>query len=303
MKLAHKNGLCRAQTEGRVSLKNPYKSFHSFCEEFRKNIHVVLVRPEYGGNIGSTARALENMGILGDFRIVANKDQVEWSEVRKMAKHAFSRASEARFFETLSDALIIDKDRKKLVLGASARVGSASRPHPLRVRPALEKAIRKLKSGEINDLFLVFGPESDGLSNEDIECCDWLVTIPSHANYRSLNLAQSVLVFAHETNENLQEPWAEFESDKPTQKEKLVQHLLQLAEDSGFVLPGDPLKMRPRLEEIFGQIPNHIPQASTLHGLIDQVSRSMKKGEPDIKGRYKVFLGGPSGGKDGIEPK
>jgi TrmH family RNA methyltransferase len=303
MKLPHKNGLCRAQNEGRVSLNNPYKSFHSSCEEFRKQIHIVLVRPEYGGNIGSTARAIENMGVLGSFCIVANKDQVEWSEVRKMAKHAFSRVGEAQFFETLSDALVIGPDRKKLVLGASARVGSASRPHPLKVRPALEKAVRKVKLGEVTDLFLVFGPESDGLSNEDIELCDWLVTIPSHPRYRSLNLAQSVLVFAHEINENLQEPWSEFQSDKPNQKEKLVQHLLKLAEDSGFILPGDPLKMRPRLEEIFGQIPHHIPQASTLHGLIDQVSRSMKKGEPDIKGRYKYFLEGSSGGKDGIEPK
>lgn len=282
-------------------MNNPYKSFHSTCEEFRKRIHVVLVRPEYGGNIGSAARALENMGLLGSFRIVANKDQLEWSEVRKMAKHAFPRVCEAQFFENLSKALEVASDQNPLVLGASARVGSAHRPHPIKVRPALEKAIRKLKLAEITDLFLVFGPESDGLSNEDIDLCDWLVTIPSHPNYRSLNLAQSVLVFAHETNENLQEPWTEFQADKPTQKEKFIQHLLKLADDSGFILPGDPFKMRPRLEEILGLLPPHIPQVSTLHGLIDQISRTMKKGEPDIKGRYKYFLEGSSGGKDGIK--
>lgn len=281
-------------------MNNPYKSFHSACEELRSRIHVVLVRPEYGGNIGSTARALENMGLLGSFRIVAKKEEMEWSEIRKMAKHAYPRACEALFFTSLREAIQVEATQKALVLGSSARVGSAGRPHPLKVRPAMEKAIRKLKLGEITDLFLVFGPESDGLSNEDIDLCDWLVTIPSHIRYRSLNLSQSVLVFAHETNENFQEPWGQFQSDKPTQKEKIVEHLLKLSEDCGFILPGDPFKMRPRLEEIFGQLPPHIPEAPTLHGLIDQLRRSLKKGEPDIKGRYKYFLEGSAGGTDGI---
>ncbi|NBT59277.1 hypothetical protein EBT16_10895, partial [bacterium] len=219
-------------------MNNPYKSFHSTCEEFRKRIHIVLVRPEYGGNVGSTARAIENMGVLGSFRIVAKKEKLEWSEIRKMAKHAYSRACEAQFYESLEEALQpTEPGQKPLILGSSARVGSASRPHPLKVRPAMEKAIRKLKLAEITDLFLVFGPESDGLSNEETDLCDWLVTIPSHPRYRSLNLAQSVLVFAHETNENLQEPWEEFQSDKRTQKEKLIEHVLKLSEDCGFILP------------------------------------------------------------------
>lgn len=282
-------------------MNNPYKSFHSTCEEFRKRIHIVLVRPEYGGNVGSTARAIENMGVLGSFRIVAKKEKLEWSEIRKMAKHAYSRACEAQFYESLEEALQpTEPGQKPLILGSSARVGSASRPHPLKVRPAMEKAIRKLKLAEITDLFLVFGPESDGLSNEETDLCDWLVTIPSHPRYRSLNLAQSVLVFAHETNENLQEPWEEFQSDKRTQKEKLIEHVLKLSEDCGFILPGDPFKMRPRLEEIFGRLPPHIPEAPTLHGLIDQVRRSVKKGEPDLKGRYKYFVESSSGGSDGI---
>lgn len=267
------------------------KSFHSRCEELRKKLHIVLVRPEYGGNIGAAARAVENMGLLGSFRIVGDKEKIEWSEVRKMSKHAFERASQALFYPDLKSALTLPEGSNSLSLASSARVGSPNRPHPLLVRPGVQKAIHKLKTGEVTDLFLVFGPEADGLSNHEIELCDWVVTVPSHQTYRSLNLSQAVLVFAHEVNENLREPeQEEMTSDRLSQKEKVIQHLLLLAEESGFILPSDPFKMRPRLEEIFDKLPPHLPEAKTLHGLIDQVRRSMKKGEPDIKGRYKQFL-------------
>jgi TrmH family RNA methyltransferase len=266
------------------------KSFHSSCEELRKNLHLILVHPDYGGNIGSAARAVENMGVLGSFRIVANREKIEWSEVRKMSKHAFARATNADFFPDLRSALTLPEGRKGLSLGTSSRVGSSSRPHPLKVRPAVEKAIDKLKAGEITDLFFVFGNEADGLSNEECDECDWLVTIPSHATYRSLNLAQSVMVLVHEANENLLDSPQTSESHRLSQREKIIQHLIQLSEESGFILPQDPFKMRPRLEEIFGKLPPHIPEAKTLHGLIDQVRRSLKKGEPDIRGRYKKFL-------------
>lgn len=274
------------------------ESFHSPCEELRKKIHVVLVRPEYGGNIGSIARALENMGLMGDFRIVSSKERVEWSEVRKMSKHAFERASHALFYDSLQDALVFPADRKPLVLASTARSGSPHRPHPVFVRVAVEKSIHKLKTNEISDLVLVFGPESDGLKNEEVDLCDWVVTIPSHHHYRSLNLSQAVLVFAHEMNQNLLEdrPTTSSESE-PGQRERMIQHLLQIAQESGFILEGDPFKMRPRLEEIFGLLPKHLPFASTLHGLLDQVSRSMKKGMPDLKGRYKHFSAGGTDGR------
>jgi len=272
------------------------QSFHKACEDFRKKIHIVLVRPEYGGNIGSIARALENMGLLGDFRIVSSKEKIEWSEVRKMSKHAFDRASQALFYPSLKEALLFSQRSHTLSLAATARSGSPHRPHPLPVRLAVEKSIHKLKIGEISDLVLVFGPESDGLKNDEVDLCDWVVTIPSYHHYRSLNLAQAVLVFAHEVNQNLLEPLIPEAKCEPGQREKMIQHLLAIAEESGFVLEGDPFKMRPRLEEIFGLLPKHLPFASTLHGLLDQISRSMKKGMPDIRGRFKHFSEGGTNG-------
>jgi tRNA/rRNA methyltransferase len=269
---------------------NAYKVFHSTCESLRKSLHIVLVRPESGGNVGSIARGLANMGIQGSFRIVGTPEILD-KYARKMAVHAGPALDAIRFFPTLAEALAFERTPQTLVLAATARVGSAHRPHPLWVRPALERAIGKLKTGEASGLVMVFGPESDGLANEDVDLCDWVVTIPSSGEYRSLNLAQAVLVFSYEAHINLVEEAGSFRSgnDRPSQKERIIQHMIQLAEDVGFIFPGDPFKMRPRLEEILSVLPSHLKDAKTLHGLLDQISRTVKKGAVDYKGRFRQF--------------
>jgi tRNA/rRNA methyltransferase len=258
---------------------------HSSCEFPRSHIHAILVRPEYGGNVGSAARALANMGIQGTLRIVGTP-AIRNDDAWRMAKHAKGRLENALFFSSLKDA--IPTVPAPLLLAATARSGSANRPHPVRVDKAVERALDKLQQKEVSDLVFVFGPESDGLSNDEVRLCDWVVTIPSSEEYRSLNLAQSVLLFGYEVNRHLTQETSGFQS--PTgrsQKDRLVAHIVGLAEATGFILPGDPYKMRPRLEEILSQLPPYLKDVNTVHGLLDQAIRSVKAGTPDIKGRFK----------------
>lgn len=267
--------------------ENPYRVFHSSCGERRKNVHIVLSRPEQGGNVGSTCRAIANMGIESPLRIVGDRSILN-AEAEKMAKHATDKLESIRFFPTLQAALETPGNKPKLSLAATARIGSPHRPHPLWVREAVEKATERLVSGAVSDIFFVFGPESSGLTNEEVALCDWVVTIPSLAKYRSLNLSQAVLVFAYEANANLIEKMRRFESEKPGQKAKIIDHLMVMAKEVGFLHENDPYKMRPRLEEILSHLPNNLEDAKTIHGLIDQIVRSVKKGEVDLKGRFRA---------------
>jgi tRNA/rRNA methyltransferase len=233
------------------------------------------------------------MGIEGELCIVSSP-QIITEESYKLAKHAKDRLEKVLHFTSLEECLARQKELSELKpilsLAATARIGSAKRPHPTRVREALQRAIPKLALNQIERLVLVFGAESSGLTNEEIAICDWVVTVPSLQQYRSLNLAQSVLIFCYEANMAMLEDWEKLETPKPSSKEKLIQHMLQVAEDVGFILPGDPFKMRPRLEEIFLRLPSHIKEMKTLHGLLDQVRRSVTKGAADIKGRYRHVL-------------
>ncbi len=280
-------------------LKKGYGVFHSPCAQKRTNVTVVLVRPEYGGNIGSIARAMANFGITSPLRIVARSPEVIDAECRKMAVHAGNIIDGAAFHPSLEDLFAPFAGKKILRVAATARIASATRAHPQRVDELMPVLWDKVQAQELEEIFFVFGCEADGLSNEEVAACDQVVTIPSVPEYRSLNLSQAVMVFLYEWNR------AQLvEAERPvatsrSQKQKLIAHFLSLAEEVGFVLPGDPFKMRPRLETILSTLPPFLPEVKTLHGLLDQISRSLKKGAPDVRGRYRRYWENPPGAQDG----
>ena len=82
------------------------------------NIRIVLIKPLYGGNLGSICRAMMNMGI-SDLAIVKPRDDFDWAEARKMAMHAKTILDSHRQFDNTVEA-IADCG---MVAATSARVG------------------------------------------------------------------------------------------------------------------------------------------------------------------------------------
>lgn len=271
---------------GHGSKHNPYQVFHSTYPQLRKNLHLILVGPEEPGNIGAVLRVRANMGIQGRLVIIGDKTCLG-VDTERFAKHAKEQIAQIEFFPTLSTALETWGNVPKLSLAASARIGSSDRPHPLWVREGVERAVQKLVSSDILDLVFVFGRESSGLTNDEVSLCDWVVTIPSSPEYRSLNLAQAVMIFCYEVNVLFTQKWESLDTARISQKQRLVNHIVQLAETVGFIHDGDPHKMRPRLEQILDHLPNHIRDVRTIHGFLDQAIRSIKRGSPDFKGRFR----------------
>jgi len=63
-----------------ISIKNPYARITA-------SVHIVLVHPLYPGNVGSTARAMKNMGYK-KLVLIAKKDPRCFPEAFWMAKGA-----------------------------------------------------------------------------------------------------------------------------------------------------------------------------------------------------------------------
>lgn len=255
--------------------------------KLRDSIHVILVRPQKGVNVGAALRAVANMDVRGAFSIVGTPEIID-DECLRTAKHARDAIDRIVFCRTLGEAL---GERNGLVLGATARVDSVTRPHAMAVREAMAAAVKKKLHGEIEKICLVFGPEGDGLSNEEIKACDWVVTIPTTAQYSVLNLAQAVLVFVYEANMAILELSRVDHIDATGPKRAFIKKFIDMAEKAGFVFDGDSQKMKPRLEAILNTLRVDERDASTLHGLVDQLSRSLERGKPDLKGRFKGFAG------------
>lgn len=152
------------------------------------NVRVVLVRPLYGGNIGSVCRAMANMG-LSDL-MLAEAAPFDLQDARKMACWAGGILDARREAPTLAEAV----GDCVMTLGATARAG-LYRAHAKTPRDWAPDILRLAQTGKVA---LVFGPEDNGLSNDELEACSRLIQIPSAPAYRSLNLAQAVLICAYE---------------------------------------------------------------------------------------------------------
>ena len=152
------------------------------------NLRVIMVRPRGSGNIGSVARAMKNF-TAAELAIVGTaRTQSFWA--RAMAVHGRDVLADARCYDSIR-AAIADCT---LVVGTTCRAG-LYRSHSRTLRdlaPEIAAAARKGKVG------LLFGPEDHGLSNKDLEHCQLLLTIPTNAEYQSLNVAQAAVICLYE---------------------------------------------------------------------------------------------------------
>ena len=152
-----------------------------------ENFYFVLVRPTYLGNIGSVARVLKNFG-FSRLRLVSPPKNYKDAEARKMSVAAFDVLKAAECFDTVADSL---KDINISVATTSAFQRDCQPQLLTQVSPALRK------SGT-NRVAIVFGDERDGLMKEDLDRCQYIVSIPCNPEFSSLNLAQAVGIIAYE---------------------------------------------------------------------------------------------------------
>lgn len=148
----------------------------------------ILVEPGEAGNIGAAARAMNTMG-YDDLRLVRPKAD-HLSGIARAFGHGSEHILEkASVYEQLSDALS-DVD---LACGTTAR-HRIEKYHYVSVRD-LPQVLRD-KEAILKRVAIVFGSERSGLSNQDINQCDLLTTIPQVSLQPSLNLSQAVMVYS-----------------------------------------------------------------------------------------------------------
>jgi tRNA/rRNA methyltransferase len=81
-----------------------------------------------------------------------------------------------------------------LVVGTTCRSG-LYRSHSRTPREVAADIVAAARNGKVA---LIFGPEDHGLSNKELEHCQLLMTIPTHPDYQSLNVAQAAVICLYE---------------------------------------------------------------------------------------------------------
>jgi tRNA/rRNA methyltransferase len=149
----------------------------------------ILVEPQVPENVGFICRALKNMG-FASLRVVGSSYQNN-KAAQKTAYEAHDILENIQNFENLDEA-IRDLD---LVIGTSAK----ERKNRNEWIPIDQLGnFLSDKTDMVTNIGVVFGSESNGLSQQDERKCHVLSTIPMATHYPSINLSHSVMIYAYE---------------------------------------------------------------------------------------------------------
>lgn len=247
-------------------------------------IRVVLVNTTHPGNIGAAARAMKNMGV-SELVLVDPVADID-SEAIVRASGATDILEHARTVPDLESAV----SDCSLVIGTSAR--SRHIPWPLcNPRECADKAASAAKAG--NRIALVFGRESSGLTNEELQRCHAHVHIPTNPEYSSLNVAAAVQVLCYEMrmvalevsgDESSEQsskwgvPW-DYEMATHGEMENFFEHLERALVDIGFLDPNTPKQTMTRLRRMYLRTAMDKTEVNIMRGILRDVQRSGKQGD------------------------
>lgn len=148
------------------------------------DLSIILIGVEHPGNLGAVARAMKNFGCTR-LLLIEPKCSPSDAEAKKRAKWAN---------DILEGATIGSFDLLEgfdLVIATTAELGN---DFNLPRTPILPSQLRERLTEREGKIALLFGRESDGLTNEEIARSDFSLTIPSNADYPVLNLSHAVAV-------------------------------------------------------------------------------------------------------------
>lgn len=156
-------------------------------------IEIILVDTQDGANIGSTCRAMKTMGLT--HLTLVTKSEYDENRVHTLALHAFDLWENRKQFAELKDAI----QDSVLAVAATRRHGK-SRKLSCMTPEELANHINKVPDGKIS---IVFGCEANGLTDEQVQMCNMVVTIPTSPLFPSLNLSQAVQIICYALFQNL----------------------------------------------------------------------------------------------------
>ncbi|PND36517.1 rRNA methyltransferase [Paucibacter aquatile] len=223
----------------------------------------VLIQTSHPGNVGATARAMKVMG-FSELVLVRPRfaDVLSQEETVAMASGAADILTRARIVDSLEEALD----------GVTFACATAMTPRdfgpPVREPRAL---FAELAASE-HKLGLVFGSERYGMSNEDVYRCHAVLSIPTHPDYGSLNLAQAVQLLAYDWRQALGGFSVAARTPDPNLADAravqgLLTHLQASLEQIGFLDPAAPRKLMPRLNQLFNRAQLSTEEVHILRGI------------------------------------
>ncbi|HVR69255.1 MAG TPA: TrmH family RNA methyltransferase [Vicinamibacteria bacterium] len=240
-------------------------------------VDVVLVRPARAANVAAACRALKNMG-MRSVALVGRDPGPEDRAARSLAYGAWDVLDGIRPYGTLRAA----------VEGCTLVAGTSGRPH---AEAWTARRLAEEASGRAGDgrLAVVFGPEAEGLRNDELALCHVRVHIPTEPAQHSLNLAQAVLLVAYDLRlAALAEAGARWDPPAPRAAAGVAEAALDDLREAllaiGYLNPSNPEAILAEIRGLLSRAGLTPREATLLRGLARQILWSARRVAPGTDG-------------------
>lgn len=254
----------------------------------------ILIETSHAGNVGATARAMKTMG-FHELVLVAPRwpNVLRREETIQRASGAHDVLAQARIVATLEEAL--DGVDHLCATAMTPRDFGPPTRSPRVHFESLCKTQTKTQTAETTaatafalaltppNIAFLFGSERFGMRNEDVYRCHVCLSIPTQANFGSLNLAAAVQLIAYEWRQAL----GGFEVSAPTAASTptphaasaqavagMLTHWEAALTDIGFLDPQAPKKLMPRLNQLFNRAGLTQEEIHILRGIAKAMQQS-----------------------------
>ena len=230
-----------------------------------------MVGTTHPGNIGAAARAMCNM-CIENLTLVA--PQCPLGEI------AYARASGAN--AVLDNRETCD-NLGQAIADCSCVIATSARRRSL-AWPELDPAGLGAKLFAMPDneqVALVFGREHSGLTNEEMQLCNYMVCIPTNPEFSSLNLASAIQVLCYEIyryqarQPELKVPDSQDSPAPSAEVEAYFVHLQQVLAATGFLDPSQPGLIMQRLRRLYLRSEITRNEINILRGMLTAVEKQL----------------------------
>ena len=242
-----------------------------------ENVKIVLVNTTHPGNIGAAARAMKTMGM--EQLVLVSPGNFPSAECSARAAGADDILARSQVFSSLEEA-VADCE---LVFGTSARERSIAWPE-VTPEAAATQIISRVNVS--TGMAVVFGRESSGLSNEQLELCHAMIRIPTNTDFSSLNIASAVQIICYETSKQyLARQETGIEQDNPEspvtveQMGYLYQHFQEMLTDIGYLDPEEPRHLMRRVKRLFNRTRLDSNEYNILRGILTAAQNAATKND------------------------
>lgn len=256
--------------------------FSELFERISENVQFVLVEPGSFGNVGAASRAIKTCGFK---HLVLVNPQIDYTQPETMwiAHQSEDIVKKAHIASSLKE-VIADK---RLVVGTTQR----KRHFKFPLYSAEEIADKIEEIATSHPVAIVFGRERTGLTNQELLKCHLHSTIQTATSKPSLNLAQSVMIYAHTffRLHNVKKRRYTYDLASQAEIELFYEHLQRSMHEVGFV-PRDSMDdFITRFKRLIGRSLAEKRDIRLLHKLLQIYEKRIKQLESGNSADSEIY--------------